>query len=96
MHKYADYSIRITADPIMLRDRLIERHINSGKSRSDAESFVDFSDMPNVSLCLKHSLQADLNLQILADGSYRLMVCDRVVNEKPNSQSFLIKLALKS
>ncbi len=73
LHKYADYSIRITADPIMLRDRLIKRHIESGKSRSDTESFVDYSDMPNVWLCLEHSLQADLNLQILADGSYALL-----------------------
>ncbi len=70
LHKYADYSVRIIADPTMLRDRLIKRHIDSGKSRSDAESFVDYSDMPNVRLCLEHSLPADLNLQILADGSY--------------------------
>jgi len=70
LHKYADYSIRITADPTMLRDRLIKRHVDSGKSCSDAESFVDYSDMPNVRLCLEHSMRADLNLQILADGSY--------------------------
>ena len=40
------------------------------------ESFVDFSDMPNVRLCLSKTLPADLELQTDADGDYRLIKGD--------------------
>ena len=32
--------------------------------------FVDFSDMPNVRLCLEHSMPADLQLEIDDEGEY--------------------------
>lgn len=70
LRKYADYTIKITADPEMLRSRLIERKIQTGVSRKAAEEFVDFSDMVNVRLCLQHSLPADLALKLQPDGSY--------------------------
>ena len=66
----ADYTIKITADPEMLRSRLIDRKEKSGNKREKAEQFVDFSDMRNVRLCLNHSKRADLELQLACDNNY--------------------------
>lgn len=67
---YSDYSIFISADEKMLRDRLIDRKMKSGNERDKAESFVDFSDMANVRLCLEHSADADLMLCIDDTGDF--------------------------
>lgn len=60
----ADYTISITADPEMLRSRLLARQISSGKEPEHAEKFVDFSDMTNVRMCLKKTKAADLELKV--------------------------------
>ena len=62
IRKYADYTISVSADPQMLRERLISRKIASGTPRENAEKFVDFSDMANVKLCLEETDRADLIL----------------------------------
>lgn len=69
---FADYTISIRADEAMLRTRLIERRILTGVSRDAATRFVDFSDMPNVRLCLERTKPADLCLSIDADGDYHM------------------------
>ena len=70
LRRYADSTVRIAADPALLRKRLIERKTASGTPRAEAERFVDFSDLPNAELCLGHSLDAALTLSLSADGSY--------------------------
>lgn len=62
LRKYADYTISVSADEELLRNRLINRRIKTGVSREDAVRFVDFSDMPNVRLCLTKSMAADMRL----------------------------------
>ena len=62
LKEMADYSIFISADEDLLRERLIDRKIKSGNSREIAEKFVDYSDMANVRLCLNKSVRADLML----------------------------------
>ncbi len=71
LRKYADYAISIKADAGMLRKRLVDRKIKSGNSADKAESFVDFSDMANVNLCLLKSQGADLELQLDESGEYK-------------------------
>ena len=66
----ADYTISITADPDMLKERLIERKISTGSSKEKAVAFVEFSDMANVMLCLKNTGQADLMLSLSKDTGY--------------------------
>lgn len=66
----ADYTISITADEALLRSRLIERRIKTGVEREPATRFVDFSDMPNVRLCLEKTMKADLSLRIDAAGDF--------------------------
>lgn len=66
----ADYTISLRADLSLLRERLIARHIASGKSPEDASAFVDSSDLPNARLCLDCSLPADLTLSLRPDNSF--------------------------
>ena len=62
LSRYADYTIVLTADADMLRERLIGRKMKTGMTREGAERFVEFSDMPNVRLCLDKTMKADLEL----------------------------------
>ena len=64
LSRFADYTIVLTADEDMLRERLIGRKMKTGMMREDAEHFVAFSDMPNVRLCLDKMMKADLELSI--------------------------------
>ena len=64
LSRFADYTIVLTADEDMLRERLIGRKMKTGMTREDAERFVAFSDMPNVRLCLDKTMKADLELSV--------------------------------
>lgn len=65
---YADYTVSLSADGELLRERLIARRVASGVEREKAENFVDFSDMANVRLCLEKTKNADLALELSHDG----------------------------
>jgi pantothenate kinase len=67
---YADYTISIGADEALLRARLIDRRIKTGVDETAATRFVDFSDMPNVRLCLEKTMPADCQLWIDEGGDY--------------------------
>ena len=69
LSRYADYTIVLTADEDMLRERLIGRKMKTGMTREDAEHFVESSDMRNVRVCLDKTMKADLELLILSDGT---------------------------
>ncbi|MBQ8094801.1 MAG: nucleoside/nucleotide kinase family protein [Clostridia bacterium] len=73
LHRYADYTIRIDAEPSMLRQRLIDRKTASGMPVEKARHFVDFSDLPNARLCLERSLPADLTLHLCEDDDYAVL-----------------------
>lgn len=64
LSRYADYTIVLTADADVLRERLIGRKMKTGMTREDAERFVKFSDMPNVRLCLDKTMKADIELGV--------------------------------
>ena len=70
LREYADYTIKITADPAILKKRLTDRKSASGMPREKAEEFVLFSDMYNARLCLEQSGKADLELRLLPDCQY--------------------------
>ncbi|MEQ9722690.1 nucleoside/nucleotide kinase family protein [Yersinia alsatica] len=67
----ADYTIFISAAPELLRDRLIERKIRGGLSPRQAEDFYLATDGPNVLKVLQLSQQADCQLVMESDMSYR-------------------------
>lgn len=68
---FADYTVSVRAKEALLRERLIARRIKTGVAEDEAARFVDFSDMPNVRLCLSGSMPADLRLEIDERGEYR-------------------------
>ncbi len=72
LRSFADYTISIRAEETLLRQRLIARRIKTGVDPEPAARFVDFSDMPNVRLCLEKTMPADLELRIGADGRCHL------------------------
>ena len=67
---YADYSVSVSAGEKLLRNRLIDRKLHTGVAEDAAVRFVDFSDMPNVRLCLEKSISADLRLRLDDLGDY--------------------------
>ena len=67
---FADYTVFVSAGESLLRQRLIDRRIRTGVAAEAAARFVDFSDMPNVRLCLRRSLPADLGLELDEAGAY--------------------------
>ena len=69
----ADYTIAVTANEDFLRRRLIERRIKTGVTKEAAIRFVDFSDMPNVRLCLEKTKKANLRLIIDEEGEYHIV-----------------------
>ncbi len=68
---FADYTVSVRAEETLLRERLISRRIKTGVAEDEAAQFVDYSDMPNVRLCLSRSVSADLQLEIDETGEYR-------------------------
>jgi len=67
---FADYTISIEADPDVLRERLINRHIAGGLSRAEAIRKAENSDMANVRLCLEKQMPADLRLRLREGNSF--------------------------
>jgi len=73
LRSFADYTVSVRAEEELLRERLISRRIKTGVGVDEAVRFVDFSDMPNVRLCLSCSVPADLQLAIDDRGEYWLV-----------------------
>ena len=73
LKRYADYTVSVTADENMLRERLIDRKKKTGAAEEAAVRFVDFSDMPNARLCLEKTVPADLRLRIDGEGEYHIL-----------------------
>lgn len=64
LSNYADYTIFVSAGEDLLRERLVARQVQSGKSCDDAVSFVESSDLVNARLVLEHSKKPDLMLSV--------------------------------
>lgn len=65
-----EHKVTIRADEELLRKCLIDGRIKTGVPEEAAVRFVDFSDMPNVRLCLEKTKPADLEL-VIRDGYKR-------------------------
>ena len=70
LRQYADYTVSVSAEEGMLRERLIARRMKTGVSGEASVRFVDYSDMPNVRLCLEKTMPADLRLRLDGQGDY--------------------------
>ena len=72
LRAYADYTIFVSAEPSLLRERLLKRHLAGGKSPEAAAEIIEGSDMANADLCLRRSAPADLTLCGNDEGRYAL------------------------
>lgn len=72
LKKYSDYSIMITAEKELLKDRLITRKIMGGKSQKEAEEFYEKSDGKNIERVLNNIVKHDLTLEMESDGDYTI------------------------
>ena len=81
LKEYADYTISVSAEEALLRTRLVDRRIKTGVEREAAIRFVDFSDMPNVRICLAKTMPADLELTVDEDGDYHIRQKEPVLPE---------------
>lgn len=70
LRSLADYTVSITADPSLLRERLVNRKASSGMPRAEAEAFVERSDLYNACTVLEHSMTPDLALRLMPDDEY--------------------------
>ena len=70
---FADYTISVRAEEAFLRTRLIDRKKKTGADAEAAERFVDYSDMPNVRICLEKTKPANLRLMVDSEGNFRNM-----------------------
>ena len=66
----ADDTVRIDADPALLRERLIGRKVQGGCSEAEATAFYEASDRKNVERFIAHAGRADEVWQMAADGDF--------------------------
>lgn len=69
--RYADVSVFIEAREERLRDRLIQRKIQGGKTREEAEQFYLRSDSKNIERVLHHRVDSDVTLELTEYEDYR-------------------------
>ena len=71
LRSFCGYSIFITAEESMLRERLIQRKISGGASLEKAAAFYAQSDGVNVMRALANRLISDCELTLTEDGKYK-------------------------
>ena len=71
LSSHAQYVVLLTADPQLLRDRLVERKVRGGLTPAEARDFYERSDRLNVERVMASSdfSKVDLTLVVQADGS---------------------------
>ena len=72
LQNFCDYSIFITAEENMLKDRLIQRKIAGGTCPEKAREFYIQSDGVNVARAIKNRLTCDLELSLTQEGKYSI------------------------
>lgn len=68
---HASGVVLLTADPALLRERLVERKVRGGLAPAEADAFYERSDRPNIERVLGSSdfSEVDLTLAVQADGT---------------------------
>lgn len=70
-HLY-DFSIYITTDEEVVRQRLIQRKAKGGLSYSEAVAFYNASDRKNVCRILRNTSEADITMKLDRYGLYHI------------------------
>ena len=70
---FCDYSIFITAEESMLKERLVRRKVSGGTSPEKASEFYAQSDSVNITRALKNRLKSDCELTLANDGKFSIL-----------------------
>ena len=65
-----DYTIFIEAEELLLKSRVIDRRLKTGRTIEQAHTLYDECDGPNIRLCMKNHIQPDVLLAMTGDGKY--------------------------
>ena len=79
LHALCDYSIFITAEESMLKERLIQRKVSGGISPEEAEKFYVKSDGVNIARALTNRLMSDCELTLTEFQKYEQRFVKRKV-----------------
>jgi pantothenate kinase len=69
LRELCEFSIALSADEALLRDRLIGRKRMGSSSREEAEAHYAFCDRPNILRYQEHGARGDVNLKATGDGA---------------------------
>ena len=72
LRERCDFSIALSADEALLKERLIGRKLMGGLSREKAEEHYAFCDLNNIRRFHQNSAPGDVNLRVIGDGAYGL------------------------
>ena len=75
----ADYTVFITADAEFLKERLISRKVQGGKTRDEAEKFYYNSDSKNVERILNNSAAANETWKLLSDNDFEKIDDEEII-----------------
>jgi len=73
LRELSDYSIALSADEALLKDRLIGRKLMGGTSREKAEAHYAFCDRPNILRYHQNGAPGDVNLRMTGDGIFEAL-----------------------
>ena len=65
-----DFTVFIEADEPLLRERVIDRRLKTGRSLAQAQTLYDECDGPNIRLCMNDHTTPDVLLAMTGDGKY--------------------------
>ena len=65
-----DYTVFVEAEEVLLRERVIDRRLRTGRTPEQAQTLYEECDGPNIRLCMKNHIKPDLLLKMTGDGVY--------------------------
>ena len=67
-----DFSVFVEAEEPLLKSRVIDRRLRTGRTMEEAQTLYEECDGPNVRLCMKNHLKPDVLLVQTGDGTYKM------------------------
>ena len=67
-----DFTIFAEAEEALLKERVIDRRLRTGRTLEEAQTLYEECDGPNIRLCMQNHLNPDVLLVQTADGTYEM------------------------
>lgn len=69
-----DIRIFADAEETLLKDRVIDRRLRTGRTKEEALQLYQDSDGPNIRLCMQKHIAPDVHLVMTGDGNYKRII----------------------